>query len=213
MCHAHAAGRRRSGSGLASRAMTSAPEILTYAQDDLPGELRDQVLALHRQAWPSIGEREPGPIHDAALRPVSMTLVADGRVLAALDILSKEIEHAGERYAASGLSTVVTDEGERGRGYGRRLVVAARETIAASGADLGIFTCDRALASFYESAGWSILAGTVLVGGATPEEPFPSDQWDKVTLARFFSARAKRAAGQFAGARIALYPGAMDKLW
>ena len=69
------------------------------------------------------------------------------------------------------------------------LVVAAREAIAASGADVGIFTCDRPLAPFYESAGWTVLPGTVLVGG-TAEEPFPSDQWDKVTLARFFSARA-----------------------
>ena len=194
--------------------MASAPEILTYAQDDLPVALRDQVLALHRQAWPSTGEPEPepGPIHDPALRPVSMTLVAGGRVLAALDILSKEIEHAGRRWAASGLSTVVTDAQERGRGYGRRLVVAAREAIATSGADLGIFTCDRPLGAFYEAAGWTILAGTVLVGG-TPEDPFPSDQWDKVTLACFFSARAGRAAGRFAGARIALFPGAIDKLW
>ena len=115
-----------------------------------------------------------------------MTLVADGRVLAALDILSKEIEHAGERYAASGLSTVVTDEAVRGRGHGRQLVSAAREAIAASGADLGIFTCDRPLGPFYESAGWAVIPGAVLVGG-TPEEPFPSDQWDKVTLAAFFS--------------------------
>ncbi len=52
----------------------------------------------------------------------------------------------------------------------------------------------------------------MLVGG-TPEAPFPSDQWDKVTLASFFSPRAKRAAQQFAGARIELYPGAIDKLW
>lgn len=189
------------------------PEILSYAQDDLPVELRNQVLALHRQAWPSAGPvDEGGPVHDPALRPLSMTLVADGRVLAALDILSKGIEHAGEHFAASGLSTVVTDEALRGRGYGHRLVAAARDTIAGSGADLGIFTCDRPLGPFYESAGWTILAGTVLIGG-TPEEPFPSDQWDKVTLADFFSASARAAAGQFAGARIGLYPGSVDKLW
>ena len=197
---------------LASQSVTSVPEILTFRQDDLPEGLRRQVLALHRQAWPSIGERRSGPMHDPALRPVSMTLVAAGRVLAALDILSKEIEHGGARYAASGLSTVVTDEAVRGRGHGRRLVVAAREAIAASGADVGIFTCDRPLAPFYESAGWTVLPGTVLVGG-TAEEPFPSDQWDKVTLARFFSARAQDASAQFAGARIALYPGPIDKLW
>jgi aminoglycoside 2'-N-acetyltransferase I len=192
--------------------MIPQPQILTFAQDELPDELRVQVLALHRQAWPPSGPERTGPAHDPALSPVSMTLVDGGRVLAALDILSKEIEHAGERYAASGLSTVVTDEAERGRGYGRRLVLAAREAIAASGADLGIFTCDRPLGAFYESAGWSLLPGTVLVGG-TPEAPFPSDQWDKVTLASFFSERARVAAGQFAGARIGLYPGAIDKLW
>jgi aminoglycoside 2'-N-acetyltransferase I len=193
--------------------MPPEPEILTYAQDELPPALRDQVLALHRQAWPPAGlERGFGPAHDPLLRPLSLTLVADGRVLAALDILSKELEHAGERYAASGLSTVVTDEALRGRGYGRRLAAAAHATIAAGGADLGIFTCDRPLGPFYESAGWTILPGTVLVGG-TPEAPFPSDQWDKVTLASFFSERAKRAAEHFAHARIELYPGAIDKLW
>ena len=49
--------------------------------------------------------------------------------------------------------------------------------------------------------------------GVTPEDPFPSDQWDKVTLARFFSERAQRNAGAFEHARIGLYPGAIDKLW
>jgi aminoglycoside 2'-N-acetyltransferase I len=189
-------------------------DVLVHPEAEVPPALREQVLALHEQAWPrdAGAPRGPGPGHDPALQPVSMLLVDDGRVLAALDILSKEIEHAGVRYAASGLSTVVTDEALRGRGYGHRLIAAAREAIAASGADLGIFTCDRPLGSFYEAAGWEILPGTVLVGG-TPEEPFPSDQWDKVTLARFFSARAQRAAGQFTGARIGLYPGAFDKLW
>jgi hypothetical protein len=100
----------------------------------------------------------------------------------------------------------------RGRGYGGRIVRAAYETIAASGADLGIFTCDRPLGPFYESAGWTILPGAVLVGG-TPDDPFPSDQWDKVTLAAFFSERARRGAGRFAGARIGLYPGTIDRLW
>ncbi len=129
------------------------------------------MLALHRQAWPT--SRTAG--HDPALHPLSLLLVADGRVLSALDILSKEIEHAGERYAARGLSTVVTDEALRGRGHGRRSWSAARERIAAGGADLGLFTCDRSLGPFYESAGWSIVPGAVLVGG-TPDDPFPSDQ-------------------------------------
>jgi len=189
------------------------PVIRVHPQDELPDELLEQIRVLDAQAWPGpAGAPVRSPRHDPALRPVSMTLVADGRVLATLDILSKEIEHAGERYAASGLSTVATDEALRGRGYGRRLVVAAREAIERDGADLGIFTCDRPLGPFYESAGWTVVPGAVLVGG-TPDEPFPSDQWDKVVLAAFFSAKARRGAESFADSRIALYPGSIDKLW
>jgi aminoglycoside 2'-N-acetyltransferase I len=187
--------------------------IVSCPEAEVPPELRTQVLALQRQAWPYDDEPPgPGPTHDPALRPLSMLLLDDGRVLSALDILSKEITHQGRRFAASGLSTVVTDEGLRGRGYGLRLVEAAREAIAASGADLGIFTCDLPLQAFYERAGWELLPGTVLVGG-TPEAPFPSDQFEKVTMARFFSPRARQYAETFVGCRVELYPGEIDKLW
>ena len=57
-----------------------------------------------------------------------------------------------------------------------------------------------------------VLPGTVLVGG-TPEAPFPSDQFDKVTMARFFSPHARTLADTFVGCRIELYPGEIDKLW
>ena len=169
-------------------------------------------MALQDEAWPQDEPSGPGPTHDPALRPVTMLLVDDGRVVSSLDILSKDVFHAGHRYAASGLSTVVTGEADRGKGYGRRLVVAAREAIEASGADLGIFTCDSPLQAFYESAGWQVLPATVLVGG-TLAAPFPSDQFDKVTLARFFSGKALDHAHDFVGCRIALYPGEIDKLW
>jgi aminoglycoside 2'-N-acetyltransferase I len=182
----------------------------------MPSRFRTQVFGLHRQAWPRSTPAQSGDdlrqVHDPALDPISLLLVADGRVLAALDILSKRIEHGGESYAASGLSTVVTDEALRGHGYGRTLVAAAREAIEESGADLGLFTCDRELGAFYESAGWLIVPGAVLVGG-TPDDPFPSDQWDKVTLARFFSERARAHAAEFEHARIGLYPGIIDRLW
>jgi hypothetical protein len=84
--------------------------------------------------------------------------------------------------------------------------------IEASGADLGIFTCDRPLAGFYERGGWHVLPGAVLIGG-TLNAPFPSDQFDKVTLAAFFTEHARRHATTFDHARIELYPGNIDKLW
>jgi aminoglycoside 2'-N-acetyltransferase I len=193
-------------------------EIRAFPEGEVPLALRTQVLALQEQVWPSTevaegserGAEDVG--HDPALCPLSMLLIEDGVVVAALSILSKDLAHRGQSYAASGLSTVVTDPGRRGKGYGGRLVAAARAQIEHSGADLGIFTCDRPLQAFYEAAGWSTLIDTVLIGG-TPEEPFPSDQFDKVTMAAFFSAKAVRAADSFNHCRIELYPGTRDKLW
>jgi aminoglycoside 2'-N-acetyltransferase I len=187
-------------------------EVLSWPEAEVPLELRVQVVALQDQAWPAAEASGPAPWHDQELHPIEMLLVDDGVVLAALDILSKEIEHGGEPYAASGLSTVVTATDRRGQGHGSALVRAAREAVARSGADLGIFTCDTPLRGFYERCGWQVLKGTVLIGG-TPDDPFPSDRFDKVTLAAFFSERATRAAASFVGARIGLYSGAIDRLW
>ena len=143
-----------------------------------------------------------------------MVVLIDREVVASLDVLSKEILHAGETYQASGLSWVVTDPEHRRHGYGRKLVAAAREHITASVADLGLFTCDTPLQHFYASAGWELLPGTVLVGG-TPDDPFPSDQpgLDKITFGGFFTDHAKAHRRDFIGARINLYSGPIDKLW
>ena len=187
-------------------------KIVSYPEADAPAHLRVQVVALQEQAWPSGQPVSPAPSHDPALLPLSVLLVDDGHVLAALDILSKEITHDGQRFSAGGLSTVVTDQLYRGKGYGRQLVEAGRRLIAASGADLGIFTCDRNLQAFYERAGWTHLPGTVLIGG-TPDATFPSDQFDKVTMVSFFSTHAKAFAESFVGRRVELYPGPVDKLW
>ncbi|MDH6124543.1 GNAT family N-acetyltransferase [Kitasatospora sp. GP82] len=188
--------------------------ILSYPEAEVPPELRARVWELQESAWPS-GGPDPGLSHDPALDPQSMLLVdEDGRVLAALDLLGKQIAHAGTTFAARGLSSVVTDRAHRGQGHGGRLVAAARRAVQDGGADLGLFTCDRVLRGFYESAGWEPLPGTVLVGG-TPQEPFPSDRpgFDKVTMAGFCSKRARAARESFLAARIDLHPGTIDRLW
>ncbi|MFF9092432.1 GNAT family N-acetyltransferase [Streptomyces sp. NPDC014802] len=191
--------------------------VLTYPEEAVPAALRRQVRALQEDAWPSSDPADAlsdAPVHDPALCPLSMLLVADGTVLAALDVLTKEITHAGRRWAAGGLSTVVTRREARGRGHGRRLVRTAREAMAEAGLEIGLFTCDRPLQAFYESAGWRRLPGTVLVGG-TPESPFPSDwsPFDKVTMACFFTPDSRAAEPSFHDSRIALHSGRIDKLW
>ncbi|MEV7022478.1 GNAT family N-acetyltransferase [Kitasatospora sp. NPDC093558] len=188
--------------------------ILALPEAEVPAELKLRVAELQDLAWPGPPGPSAAPVHDPALRPLSMLLLDGPRVLAALDVLSKELVHAGRTYAASGLSTVVTDPACRGLGHGRRLVAAARATVRERGADLGLFTCDRGLRGFYESAGWEPLPGAVLVGG-TAEDPFPSDQdgFDKVTMAAFFTAHAERHRADFPHSRIALHPGTVDRLW
>ncbi|MBX6752465.1 MAG: GNAT family N-acetyltransferase [Micromonosporaceae bacterium] len=191
--------------------------IVSFPEAATPADLRVQVRAIQEEAWPSESVSDApvdAPTHDPALQPLSMVLVDEGVVLAALDILFKEIVHVGQRFSVGGLSTVVTRKQVRGRGYGRRLVTAAREEMIARGLDLGLFTCDRPLQAFYESAGWRVLPGAVLIGG-TPQAPFPSDQpgFDKVTMADFFSAAGRQAQASFHHSRIELYPGQIDKLW
>ncbi|MFF4695151.1 GNAT family N-acetyltransferase [Streptomyces chattanoogensis] len=200
-------------------------QLLSFPEAATPPELRTQVLDLHEEAWPTAGPRSGASArddartsHDPALHPLSMLLVDDGTVLSALDILAKPIVHAGRSYRAGGLSTVVTRRAVRGQGHGRRLVTAAHHAMASSDLglrlDLGLFTCDRPLQSFYESAGWHPLPGTVLVGG-TPQAPFPSDRpgFDKVTMADFFSPAARQTRDAFLHTRLELYPGEIDKLW
>ena len=175
-------------------------------------------------SWSGCWSIRPGQamIHQAArctiraLKPWWMLLRDDstGEVTASLAILTKVIDHAGQRFRASGLSTVVVRTDQRGRGHGHQLVAAARELMARNGTDVGLFTCDRTLLHFYESAGWQHLPGVVLEGG-TLAEPFPSDQpgFDKVTLGDFFSNSARLHRDDFVEARIALYPGTIARLW
>jgi aminoglycoside 2'-N-acetyltransferase I len=82
--------------------------IISSPEADLLPELRAQG-EVAASGLASDKPLEVGPTHDPAMHPVSMLLVEDGRVFAALDILSKDITHGGRIYAASGLSTVVTE--------------------------------------------------------------------------------------------------------
>ena len=186
-------------------------QILSFPEAETPAALRSQVVALQQQAWPG---PDAGLTHDPALQPVTVLLASDGVVVAALDVLSKSLTHCGESFRVSGLSTVVTAHIARRSGHGTRVVRAAHRLIAASGADLALFTCDRELAGFYVAAGWALLPNTVLIGG-TPDDPLPSDApgFDKRTVGDFFTAHAGRHAESFVDARVELYPGTIDRLW
>jgi GNAT superfamily N-acetyltransferase len=193
------------------------PSIVTYPEGETPQQLRQQVRAAQEEAWPSDDAADAvslAPVHDPALQLLSLILVDGDTVLSALDLLFKQIRYEGWSLAASGLSTVVTPLACRGRGFGQMLATHACRAMPGFGADLGLFTCDRPLKSFYEACGWETLPGAVPVGG-TPEDPFPSDSpgMDKVTLGAFFSPEALEARTAFLDARIPLHSGLIDRLW
>src|SRR3954452_909402 len=80
-------------------------QIMSFPEAATPPELRAQVVELQNRAWPSSSSgalSNTTLTHDPALRPWSMLLVDGGTVLAALDVLSKVIVHAGRRYRAGG---------------------------------------------------------------------------------------------------------------
>jgi GNAT superfamily N-acetyltransferase len=180
--------------------------ILTFEQDAVPRALKAQVLAILEVAWPSgrgIEERLDRPLHDPRSAPVCMLLVDGDTVLAYLAIPSKVIQHADVTYRVAGLSSVATHPDHLRRGHGARLVVAARERIAASDADLGIFTCDAPLVAFYEACGWAHMPTTVVVGG-TRAQPLRADELGKQTLMGFFSDPADAHRADFADADVYL---------
>ncbi len=187
-------------------------KLVSFPEADVPRKWRVQQVSLQEQAWPGMEPSGTHPWHDPELQPVSVLLLDDERVVAALDVLTKEVRPGGRCLVASGLSTVVTDAALRGRGYGHAIVSAGRELIRSRGDDLGLFTSDRTLQGFYERAGWQLLAGTVLVGG-TPDDPFPSDDLDKVALGAFFTQPARAAVDDIVGCRVELFPGSIDRLW
>jgi GNAT superfamily N-acetyltransferase len=139
------------------------------------------------------------------------SLVVDGQLASHLSVPRKTIEHCGETYKAYGLSGVLTVPAFRGKGYGERVVRAATAFMEEDGADVGLFTCDPPLRTFYERCGWTVLEGAWLVGG-TRARPFPSDTLGKITFARFFSDRAQARRNDFMGAAIWLELGE-DDLW
>jgi GNAT superfamily N-acetyltransferase len=187
-------------------------QILTFPEAETPPRLWWQALDLAREAWPAFADVDPG--HDPTLFPLLMLVVEDENVLAGLSLLHKEIVHCGQSYMVGGLSTIATRKSAQGRGLGRRIVTAAHQTLAESGLDLSIFSSERALVPFYESAGWHEVPGAVLVGG-TPEQPLPTDLpgWDRAVLADFFTDKARSHKESFEHSRIELYPGEIDRLW
>jgi GNAT superfamily N-acetyltransferase len=189
-------------------------EIIACLEEEIADDLKGQTLEALRAEWPAAfsgANVERTQLNDPALHAMIFSLVADGQLASHLSVPRKSIAHCGEPYKACGLSGVLTIPAFRGKGYGERTVRAATAFMEEDGADVGLFTCDPPLRTFYERCGWTVLEGAWLVGG-TRAKPFPSDTLDKITFARFFSARAQAHEKDFVDAAIWLELGEGD-LW
>ena len=133
-------------------------DLLVFADDALPLELKCQVLAAHRIEWPGnyAGEnRLRDSIQRPWLRPVHLVLAEGGILIAYAGVARKRLEHADETHKAYALSGVYTYPEFCRQEHGRRVVDAATARIRASDADIGLFVCVTDLANFYAAAAGS----------------------------------------------------------
>ncbi len=103
-------------------------ELVTYADDELPADLKCQVLSFQRIQWPEgfVGvNRLRDWIHHPELHPAHFVLVENGVLISYAGVLWKDLEHAGAVYKTYELSGVLTYRAFGRQGYGRRVVAAA----------------------------------------------------------------------------------------
>lgn len=185
--------------------------LVRYPQEDASPRLREAILALEDTAWPpEPGTPAAGWPSDPATYLTSLVLVEDGAAIAHAAVRQREIRHRGGVYLAYGLSEVVSPCRRR-QGLGLQVIRAAAACIEGQRPDVSLFTCRPELTPFYAKGGWEPLPGTCLVGG-TREAPFRSDSLGLAVMARFYSEKAARRRGDFAGADIWLEIGE-GELW
>ncbi|AIO64966.1 GNAT family N-acetyltransferase [Burkholderia oklahomensis] len=189
--------------------MTNAHALRSIRYNDAPEALRRQFALLHQRVDPD-DAFEPGDtapvLHDPRLDAMSFYVSAPkSRDIASYAaVVRKTISHAGERFSIGGLSWVATDPAHRRAGLGTRTVAAATQWMEASGIDIGVFTCDPPLASFYARAGRWPIASRVTLIGSRADGALRSDTLNKVVLMRLFSAKARAAEAELSRATIDL---------
>ncbi len=180
------------------------PSILPYRQTS-ERVRRDIALLMHR-VWPS----SPAPSqdeavpeeHDPALDALSCFIYRDNRLLSYAAVLNFTLSHAGQHFRTAALSCVATDPAYQNQGLSSLVVSAATRCIENSHADIGLFTCDPPLASFYAKAGWPVVSVAVI--GSHDVGALSSTELGKVVLLRLLSEHAHQHAAAFANSPISL---------
>jgi GNAT superfamily N-acetyltransferase len=167
--------------------------IQSVPYNEAPELLRRQFALLLHRANPDthLVPVDAVPVqHDPALDALSFYALLGGEIVSYAAVIRKTISHGTQTYTLGGLSWVSTDPDYQRRGIGTRTVSAATRWMECSNLDIGLFSCDPPLASFYARAGeWPVVEDVVLIGSRHCDA-LRSDTLGKVVLLRLFSAKA-----------------------
>jgi GNAT superfamily N-acetyltransferase len=179
--------------------------ILPYRQTS--GQVRRDIALLMHRVWPdqsapSQDEAVPEE-HDPELDALCCFIYRGNRLLSYAAILNFTLSHAGQTFFVAALSCVATDPAYQNQGLSSLVVSAATRCIENSHADIGLFTCDPPLASFYAKAGWPAASGVVVIG-SHDACALSSAELGKVVLLRLLSEHAHDHAAAFANTTLSL---------
>ena len=121
-------------------------------------------------------------------------LVENDLLISQVEVVWKDLEHAGQSYKTYGMTGVLTYPSFREQGYGRQVVDEATKYIESTDADIGMFHCSPTVQGFYAKCGWPPLENAITLKG-DPEQPTVSEE---VTLMRFYSEKGRRGKPAFA---------------
>jgi GNAT superfamily N-acetyltransferase len=167
------------------------PELRFFPSDELPRELKCQILAFIRVEWWFIF-READRFWDFTQKPthpVNAVLTERGLVISHAEINWRLVEHAGQTFKVYGVSAVFTYPAFRREGYGTQVMRAVVDYLRASDADVAMLFCLPQLVPFYENAGWECPAGAQLVYG----DPLYPQEEELAACMLFLSERGRAA--------------------
>jgi predicted acetyltransferase len=97
-------------------------------------------------------------------------------VVSFLNIIDRQGQVDGKQVQLLGLNNVITEPNHRGKGYSKKLNLAALDFMSKQNPDgLGVLFCADNLMPFYSSLGWEKFSGKTIVWQPSGEKVWPSN--------------------------------------
>ena len=171
-------------------------ELRFYASEELPRELKCQILSFVRIEWSEIF-REHNRFWDYTHKdthPVNVVISERGQVISHAEVNWRILTQAGQPYKVYGVSAVFTYPAFRHEGYGTQVMQAVTDYIRSSDADVAMLFCLPELVPFYAHAGWEAPTEARIQYG---DQDYPQRE-EGATCMLFVSARGQAARAAFA---------------